>query len=99
VTGQAALHWHGFRYAPASDRVHMLIPHERHRRSVGFVLVQRTHELDERARETEFYRVTSPGRAVVDACRATLDIRAARAIMAESVQRCFVSLNTLDDEI
>jgi len=99
LTGQSALHWHGFRYVPATDRVHVLVPHETRRRSIGFVVVHRTHELDPNARQTEHYQVASPGRAVVDACRATSDVRTVRAIMAEAVQSRFTSVNGLDKEL
>src|SRR5829696_2159554 len=31
VTGLAALHWYGFQSTPSTDRVHVLVPHERRR--------------------------------------------------------------------
>jgi predicted transcriptional regulator of viral defense system len=99
LTGLSALHWHGFRYAPATDRVHVLVPHKTRRRATGFVMVQRTHELDPNAHETEYYSVTSPARAVVDACRATPDLRTVRAIMSEAVQSRFASLDQLDRQV
>jgi hypothetical protein len=99
LTGLAALHWHGFRHAPATDRVHVLVPHRTRRRSTGFVVVQRTHQLDHDGHETDLYTVTSAARAVVDACRASSDLRTARAIMTESVQSRFTSVARLEAEI
>jgi hypothetical protein len=99
LTGLCALHWHGFRHAPSTVHMHVLVPHETRRRSTGFVIIQRTHELDAAPRHTPLYRIASPTRAVVDACRASLDLRSARAIMAESVQCRFASLAELDEAI
>jgi hypothetical protein len=99
LTGLCALHWYGFRHAPTTERIHVLVPHETRRRSTDFVVVQRTHELDAEAREASLYQVTSPARAVIDACRSTSDLRTIRAIMSEAVQRRFTSLRALDDQI
>jgi hypothetical protein len=99
LTGLAALHWYGFRHAPATDRVDVLVPEATRRRSTGFVVIKRTLQLDPAARASELYCVTSPSRAVVDACRATSDLRSIRAIMAEAVQSRYASLDTLDDEV
>jgi hypothetical protein len=99
LTGLGALHWHGFRHAPATDRIHVLVAHETRRRSTGFVVIQRTERLDEAAHMTDLYRVASPARAAIDACRTTSDLQAARAIMAEAVQSRFTSLDTLEREV
>jgi Transcriptional regulator, AbiEi antitoxin len=99
LTGLNVLHWYGFNYAPATDRVHILVPHEVRCRSTGFLVVQRTLALDEDARDAGLYRMTSPARAVVDASRATTSRRDVRAIVAEAVQRGFVSPAALDREI
>jgi Transcriptional regulator, AbiEi antitoxin len=99
LTGPATLLWYGFTSPFASDRVHALIPHAVHRRSSGFVVVQRTHGLDPNARDIGLYRITSPARAVVDACRFSPDLRTVRAIMTEAIQRRVTNLQTLDREI
>jgi hypothetical protein len=99
LTGLAALHWHGFRHAPATDRVEVLVPQGTRRRSIGFVIIKRTLELDQSARTSDLYSVTSPARAVVDACRGTVDLRTVRSVMAEGVQRRYTSLHALDDEL
>jgi hypothetical protein len=99
LTGLGALRWHGFHHAPGTDRIHVLVPHETRRRSAGFVVVQRTERLDDTVHGTDLYRVASPARAAVDACRATSDLRSARAIMAEAVQSRFASLDALEHEV
>jgi Transcriptional regulator, AbiEi antitoxin len=99
LTGAATLLWYGFKAPLATDRVHALVPHSVHRRSTGFVMIQRTLSMDPGARDVGLYWITSPARAVVDACRTAPDLRVVRSIMAEAVQRNFVSLRTLDDEI
>jgi hypothetical protein len=99
LTGLTVLHWYGFNHAPSTDRVHVLVPHEVRCRSTGFVVVQRTLALDGDARDAGLYRLTSPARAVVDACRALTERRDARAIVAEAVQRDFVSPTVLDEQI
>lgn len=99
LTGLSVLHWYGFRSAPATDRVHVLVPHEAHRRSAGFVVVQRALSLDAQARDAGLYWVTSPARAVVDACRALAQLKDVRAIVAEAVQADHTSAKAIDAEL
>lgn len=99
ITGLAALHWHGFRYAPKSDRVQLIVPHHNRRKSTGHVHVTRALTLDARPRDAGLYRVCSPARAVVDAARELHDLRTVRAIVAEAIQRDFADLPALDEEI
>jgi hypothetical protein len=99
LTGLAVLHWYGFRSAPATDRVHVLVPHDVHRRSTGFVVVQRALSLDARARPAGPYWVTSPARAVVDACRSLTQLRDIRAIVAEAVQANHASPHAIEAEL
>lgn len=99
ITGLSALEWYGFRYAPKSEKIHLLVPHEERRRSVGHVVVHRALALDEFARHTELYTVCSPARAVVDACRDERDLRTVRAMVAESVQRGLTGPHALNEEV
>jgi predicted transcriptional regulator of viral defense system len=99
ITGLSALHWYGFRHAPSSGTVQVLMPHQTRRRSAGFVVVHRTLEMDGRPRHTELYQLASPARAVIDACRWLTSLRDVRAIMAEAVQRDFVPMRALDEEL
>jgi hypothetical protein len=99
LTGSATLLKYGFTSPLASDRIHVLMPHEMHRRSTGFVVIQRTLSMDDETRDVGLYQITSPVRAVVDACRLLSDLQVVRAIMTEAVQRAFVSIEALDEEI
>jgi hypothetical protein len=99
ITSGAALQWYRFRYAPASDVVQVLVPHAERCRSTGFVLVQRTLELDAHAKALDQFRVCSPARAVVDLCRQITDLRTTRAVMAEAVQQRHTSLDRLEAEV
>jgi hypothetical protein len=99
LTGPAALHWYGFRHVPSTDRVHALVPHASRRRSTGMIVVMRTEELDDRARDAGLYRLTSPARAVVDAGRVVGDLRAVRALFAEAVQTGHTDLDAIEHEL
>jgi hypothetical protein len=99
ITGIAALRWHGLRYLPPDDRVHVLLPEGRHRGSYGFVRLQRANHLDALARPVNGYVVCSVARAVADACRGLEDLQAVRAIVAEAVQRGLTSVPALEQEL
>lgn len=99
LTGLAALTWYGFRHSPPSGDVHLVVPHHTRRRSAGYAVIARALALDERARRTALYPVCSPARAVVDAARELRQLRPVRAIVAESIQRGFTDLASLDEEI
>ncbi|HEY7225397.1 MAG TPA: type IV toxin-antitoxin system AbiEi family antitoxin domain-containing protein [Micromonosporaceae bacterium] len=99
LTGLTVLHWYGFRYAAATDKIHVLVPHTTRRRSTGFAVVQRALALDPAARDGGLYWVTSPARAVVDACRMLTQLRDVRAIVAEAVHSAHTSATSIDAEI
>jgi hypothetical protein len=99
VTSSAALQWYRFRYVPASEAVQVLVPHEERCRSTGFVVAQRTLELDAHAQAFDHFRVCSPARAVVDLCRQITDLRTTRAVLAEAVQQHHTSLDRLEEEV
>ncbi|MEJ3743373.1 hypothetical protein WEI85_08810 [Actinomycetes bacterium KLBMP 9797] len=99
LTGPAALRAHGMRYVPEDERLHMLVPHARHLSSSGFVVVQRTHRLDDRPIERGLVQVVSPARAAADTARMCEDLRAVRAIVAESVQRRLTTVPQLRAEL
>lgn len=99
LTGGATLLWYGFRSPVATDRIHVLVPHQSRRRSAGFVIVQRALSLDDGARDAGLYRVTSPARASIDYCRLTSDFQSVRAVITETVQAGFASAQALDEEI
>jgi hypothetical protein len=99
LAGLSALDWYGFRYVPDHDSVYLIVPHQRQRKSAGFVRIHRTHAVDLRARDGGLYRVCSPARAVVDAGRELRDSRAVLAIVAECVQRGFAGVRVLDEQL
>jgi hypothetical protein len=99
ITGVAALRWHGLRYLPDEDRIHLLIPHTEQRTSVGFARLQRTKDLDPLAKPVNGYLVCSVARAVADACRGLDDLQAVRAIVAEAVQRSLTSVAAIEREL
>jgi hypothetical protein len=99
LTGPAALAWYGFRTLPPAEDVHLLVPHTTRCRSSGFVVVKRATALDARARHAAHYQVASPARAVVDTCRELRELRTARAVVAEAVQRFRVPPRVLDAEV
>jgi len=63
------------------------------------IVVMRTEELDDRARDAGLYRLASPARAVVDAGRVVGDLRAVRALFAEAVQTGHTDLIAIEREL
>jgi hypothetical protein len=99
LTGLTVLHYYGFRSAPSTDKVHVLVPHDERRRSTGFVVVQRALRLDESAQDVGVYRVTSPARAVVDAGRGMRSLTDVRAIVTEAVQARHATTSAIAAEL
>jgi len=99
ITGLAALRWHGLRHLPHDERIHLLIPHRSRRTSRGFVLFQRTEQLDTNAKLHDGFLICSVARAVADAARRLDDLRTVRAIVAEAVQRGFTDVRGLRREL
>ena len=78
--------------------VDVLVPHERRRASTGRVSVKRTTRLP--AVQVINGLACAPiARAVVDACRATADLDAVRAMAAEVIQRGLCSVAALVAEL
>jgi hypothetical protein len=98
ITGSAALALHRVR-APHNRVVDVLIPHERRRRSLGFVQIHRTSRLPHlRLRVGEICYVPL-ARATADAVRDLRDIGEVRAVVADGVQRGMVQVAELADEL
>jgi len=98
LTGACVLRLRGLRSLPAGIGVDVLVPHERRRASSGRVSVKRTTRLPE-AQLINGLRCAPLARAVVDACRATADLDAVRAMAAEVVQRGLCSVAELATEL
>ncbi|RJK97024.1 hypothetical protein [Vallicoccus soli] len=86
LTGAEALRRSGLRAAAGAPEVELLVPHARRRKSVGFVVVERTVRLP-RAREVDGVPVAPVARAVIDRCRRLDDLDLVRQIVSEAVQR------------
>jgi hypothetical protein len=98
VTGPAALTFHSVR-APQTRIVDVLIPHQRRRRSFGFVEVHRTTRMPSVVLPVGGLRYAPPVRAVADTVRNLRDLSDVRAIVADSVQRGRVTLDELAGEL
>ena len=97
LTGACALRLRGLRSAPGTS-IDVLVPHERSRTSSGRVSVKRTTRLPA-AQMINGLACAPIARSVVDACRATADLPAVRAMTAEVVQRGLCSVAALADEL
>jgi hypothetical protein len=98
LTGASALRHHGLRYLPEEPAIHVLISHDRHRKSAGFVSIERTRTLP-RPVPINQLDVAPVARAVVDAARRVTTNRTTRAFTLEAVQRGFASPGAVDDEL
>jgi hypothetical protein len=102
LTGTGLLRRRGVRAASAAalrgdDRLQVLVPHEVHRASHGFVSVERTRHMPLQV-ERDGLRFAPMARAVLDAVRRCTDEDAVRAVIFEVVQRGFVTPDALEDE-
>lgn len=98
ITGLAALRIRGVR-TPRADTVDVLVPGARQRRDAGFVRLHRTSRMPEMVNRVGAIRYALPPRATADAVRELADIRQARAVVAEVVQRRICLPMLLHDEL
>jgi hypothetical protein len=98
LTGASALRHHGFRYLPEEAAIHVLISHDRHRKSAGFVSIERTQTLP-RPISINQLDVAPVTRAVVDAARRVTTNRTTRAFTLEAVQRGLASPRAVEEEL
>ena len=101
LTGSTGLRRRGIRYLPtdaASAPVHVAVPVQRHRKSAGFVIVERTKR-PPRPSLVDGLPVASLARCIVDAGRRVTDRRSTRAFLLEGVQRGLVTIDEIDDEL
>ncbi len=89
---------HGVRYVPPTTSLHVLIPAVEHRANSGFVVVRRTHRLPRPWTINGFPHCPAE-RSLVDASARIGDRRAARAMMADAVQRRIADAARLQAEI
>jgi hypothetical protein len=98
ITGPAALAWHGIRVA-RTPRVDVLVPGDRRRRDVGFVRLSRTARMPGVLFPQGQVCYVPPARAVADTVRGLRDLAAARAIVADGVQRRMIPVRLLEAEL
>jgi len=98
LTGAVALRFWGMRYAPLDERVMILLPTVKRVSSHPQFRMVRTDRLAEPA-VMGGLRVAPVARAVADAARERIDLRTARAIVTEAVQRGLVTGDQLSAEL
>lgn len=102
VTGLEACRRYDLRRGPRRERpdraVQILIPHERQRRSVGFVEVERTHRMPEAVMKERIPLAPLP-RACMDAARRLRSAADVTELLAEPVQRRLCTVGALADEL
>jgi hypothetical protein len=99
VTGLEACHRHGVRRGPRpSTEVHLLVPHHRQVRSVGYVHVERTLRMPT-VELRDGLPLAPPVRACVDAARRLRSRAEITELIADSVQRGLCAVDSLAEEI
>lgn len=86
ITGAAAVLRQGLSW-PSSETVDVLVPHASKRQSKGFVRVLRTSRMPEAPLRIDGLDWAPPARAVADAVRGHIEVRAVRELVASAVQR------------
>ena len=109
LTGTTALRHHGIRAARlqelADDQplhpepVHVLIPHDRHRTSTGYVCIERTHRLPKSTSLRHGVAIAELPRAAGDAARRMPHRGDVLAVLSEAVQRELATIADLEDEL
>lgn len=102
LTGAAALRRHGVRTVREPARVAVLVPHGRRRRSRrgrDDIDVRQTTRMPAPPDWVDGVPVATVARAVVDECRPMIVVRAARAMVADVVQRGLCSVEALESEL
>lgn len=99
ITGGEACRAFGFRDVPdTGELVHLLVPHGRRLHNYDYVQVERTHRMPTVRRRGNL-PLAEPTRAVLDATRRLTELRPARALLTEAVQRSFTTLELLNGEL
>ena len=98
ITGPVAIRRHNLRCA-GLNVLDVLIPADVHRKSTGFVQIQRTIRMPGNLYTTGAIRFTSLARAVADAARGMTRFSDVQALVCEAVQRGRCSLEELVAEL
>src|SRR5580658_6917818 len=99
ITGPAALMHHGLRSPVVLEMVDVLVPAARQRLSTGFVRLHRTRRMPLRIVSAGPIRLAPAARAVADTVRLLAEVRDARAVVADAVQRARCSVRELAEEV
>ncbi len=104
VTGVEACRFHGLRRGPArrtgqpAEEVHLLVPHNRQVRSVGYVHVERTTNLPRPDRRAGL-RIAPVARACADGARRLSQHGEITELMSDAVQRRLCTVPQLAHEV
>ncbi|MCZ3385389.1 MAG: type IV toxin-antitoxin system AbiEi family antitoxin domain-containing protein [Actinomycetia bacterium] len=101
LSGATGLRRWGVQYLPAepaSAPVHVVIPASRHRKSAGFVVVERTQRPPTPV-IVDHAPVASVARSVADAARRVTDRRCTRAMVLEVIQRELATIDEVEREL
>jgi hypothetical protein len=98
LTGLAAARRHGIS-GPTSTTVDVLVPAKLRPQSTSFVRVWRTWRMPAEVCVASEIRYVPPARAVADAVRAMTNLRDARALVAQAIQRQRCSIAQLEAEL
>jgi hypothetical protein len=99
LTGRTALRGKGVQGVHDDRQVHVLVGHGRQKSSTEFVIVERTSRRPKQATVAGLPVVLSVARAVIDACRRTMDLDAVRELVAAAVQQRHCTAKQLADEL
>ena len=98
ITGPVAVRRHNLRCA-GLNVLDVLIPADIHRKSIGYVQIQRTTRMPGDLYTTGPIRFTAPARAVADAARGMTRFNDVQALVCEAVQRGRCTLEELGQEL
>src|ERR1700733_8515907 len=95
ITGAVAVRRHNLRCAG----LNVLVPTGNHRKSIGYVQIQRTTRMPARLYTSGPLRFTAPARAVADAARGMTRFGDVQALVCEAIQRGRCTLEELVTEL
>lgn len=98
ISGATAL-WHHRLPAPESDVIDILIPTDRRRQSVSYVMAHRTNHMPRQVIGPPLRNYALPARAAADAARWRTDLREVRALVAGVVQSRRCTIDELAEEL
>jgi len=98
ITGLAALRRAGVR-VPDRDQVTVLVPANRHARSISYVTIWQTIRMPELVMYRGPIQFAMPDRAAVDAARELISLNEIRAVVANGVQQRWCTVEGLEAEL